>query len=74
MSLESGIHTWAMGRCSFWAVPQCRVFPSTEVHGLEPKGIMYPEKVKPRPPGINANAMQLRDNVDPAQVGGVCCP
>ena len=74
VGLESSNHTWAMGCCSFWAVPGCRVFPSSEAQYLDPKGRMYHEKINPRHPNINTNAMQLRDIVDQAQVGGMCCP
>ena len=63
-----------MGCYSVWAVPGCKVFPSSEAQYLDPKGRMYPEIINPRCASINMNAMQLRDNVDPAQVGEMCCP
>ena len=28
MSVEYGVHTWAMGHSSFWAVAGCTVLPS----------------------------------------------
>ena len=73
MSLESGIHTWAMGYCLFCIVPGCRVFSFSEAQYLDPRGRMYPDKINPRLSNINVNAMHLRDNVNPAQVGGMCC-